>query len=234
MVHKAVILAAGRGTRMQTLTGSVPKPMLEVAGRPLLAHVIENLRDAGLEEFLVVTGYLAEQVESCFAGVPWIQLRRQEVLNGTARAAMLARDWVGADDFLLTFGDILTEPEVYVAMVEKLAGYEAVLAVKHVDDPWRGAAVYAEGDRVTRIIEKPPRGTSTTHWNSAGIYCFRASVWAELARVPLSPRGEYELTDAVRLSLESGAPVTFYAIPGWWRDVGRPEDLKIPDAKSSE
>ena len=230
MVKKAVILAAGRGTRMQTLTGSVPKPMLEVAGRPLLAHVIENLREAGLQEFLVVTGYLAEQVESCFAGAPGIEFRRQEVLNGTARAAVLARHWGGADDFLLTFGDILTEPEVYVAMARKLSGYEAVLAVKHVDDPWQGAAVYAEGEQVNRIIEKPAKGTSTTHWNSAGIYCFRASVWAELARVPLSPRGEYELTDAIRLLVEGGAPVTFYAIPGWWRDVGRHEDLReVPE-----
>lgn len=225
MVKKAVILAAGRGTRMQTLTESVPKPMLEVAGRPLLARVVENLREAGLEELLIVTGYRAEQVESYFARESGIEFRRQEVRDGTASAAMLAWDWATADDFLLTFGDILTEPEVYVAMARKLAGYEAVLAVKHVDDPWPGAAVYAEGDRVTRIIEKPPRGTSSTHWNSAGIYCFRASVWTELARVPLSPRGEYELTDAVRLLVEGGAPVTFYAVPGWWRDIGRPEDL---------
>jgi NDP-sugar pyrophosphorylase family protein len=230
MVKKAVILAAGRGTRMQTLTESVPKPMLEVAGRPLLARVVESLRGAGLEEFLIVTGYLAEQVESYFAKTPGVEFRRQEVRDGTARAAVLARDWAGADDLLLTFGDILTEPDVYVAMARKLAGYEAVLAVKHVDDPWQGAAVYTEGDRVTRIIEKPVRGTSTTQWNSAGIYCFRETVWSELARVPLSPRGEYELTDAVRLLLERGAPVTFYGIPGWWRDVGRPEDLwEVPE-----
>lgn len=230
MVKKAVILAAGRGTRMQTLTESVPKPMLEVAGRPLLARVVESLRGAGLEQFLIVAGYRAEQVESYFAKAPGVEFRRQEVRDGTARAAVLARDWAGADDFLLTFGDILTEPKVYVAMAGKLAGYEAVLAVKHVDDPWQGAAVYAEGERVTRIIEKPPQGTSTTHWNSAGIYCFRASLWPELARVPLSPRGEYELTDAVRLLLEGGTPVTFYAIPGWWRDVGRPEDLRdVPE-----
>lgn len=211
---------------MQSLTAETPKPMLEIGGRPLLARVIDNLRQAGFGEFLLVTGYRAEQIESYFAQEPGIAFRRQEVRDGTARAALLAQDWAGADDFLLTYGDILTEPVVYASMAEKLAGYEAVLAVKHVPDPWQGAAVYADGERVTRIIEKPPQGTSTTKWNSAGIYCFRPSLWPELARVPLSPRGEYELTDAVRLLIERRAPVTYYAIPGWWRDVGRPEDLE--------
>jgi NDP-sugar pyrophosphorylase family protein len=224
-VQKALILAAGRGTRMQSLTDEKPKPLLQIGGRPLLARVVESLRQAGLREFCIVTGYRAEQIESYFAPEPGITFRRQEVRDGTARAAQLALEWAGDDDFLLTYGDILTEPVVYTAMAQKLPGYEAVLAVKHVPDPWQGAAVYADGERVTRIIEKPPQGTSTTKWNSAGIYCFRPSLWPELARVPVSPRGEYELTDAVRLLLECGAPVTYYAIPGWWRDVGRPEDL---------
>ena len=112
-------------------------------------------------------------------------LRRQEVRDGTARAALLAQDFVGADSFLLTYGDILVAPEAYQGIAARLADYEAVLAVKHVDDPWRGAAVYTEGDRVTRIVEKPPRGASTTPWNSAGFYVFRPSIFAHLAAAPL-------------------------------------------------
>ncbi|MBI3665394.1 MAG: NTP transferase domain-containing protein [Acidobacteria bacterium] len=222
---KAVILAAGRGVRMEALTTERPKPMLEIQGKPILAHQVAHLREAGFTDILIVTGYRAEQVEGYFSGESGIVFRRQEVRDGTAHAALLARDFVGQESFLLTYGDILASGQTYREMAARMENAEAVLAVKHVDDPYQGAAVYVDGDRMTQIIEKPPRGASTTPWNSAGIYCFRSSIFEHLARVPLSPRGEYELTDAIVLLLASGAPVRYYAIPGWWRDIGRPEDL---------
>ena len=101
-----------------------------------------------------------------------------------------------------------------------------MFAVKDVDDPYQGAAVYAnEGGRITRIVEKPPKGESTTSWNSAGIYAFRPSIFDELQQVPLSPQGEYELTSAVCQLLEKGRNVRLFAIEGAWRDIGRPEDV---------
>ena len=103
---------------------------------------------------------------------------------------------------------------------------EAALTVKDVDDPYRGAAVYVERDRVTQIIEKPPPGSSTTPWMNAGVYCFRPSVFDELDRIQLSPRGEYELTDAVVQMLDRGVRFGWLPIDGFWKDVGRPEDLR--------
>jgi dTDP-glucose pyrophosphorylase len=100
------------------------------------------------------------------------------------------------------------------------------LAVKEVEDPYRGAAVYADAERrVSRIVEKPPRGESTTHWNSAGIYAFRPSIFEELRQAPKSPRGEYELTSAVAQFIEKGKLLRILPIEGDWRDIGRPEDL---------
>jgi len=222
---RAVILAAGRGTRMQELTERRPKPMIEIRGRPILARLVNNLREADLREIFIVTGYRAEQVEEYFAGHPGIRFRRQLAADGTARAALLARDFAGSESFLLSYGDILTGPVVYREVAARLEGAEAVVAVKRVEDPCQGAAVYVEDDRVTRIIEKPPKGTSTTNWNSAGIYCFRPSIFDHLAAVERSRRGEYELTSAVAALVAAGAPVRHYAIAGWWRDIGRPEDL---------
>ena len=98
-----------------------------------------------------------------------------------------------------------------------------------MDDPYRGAAVYVEGRRVTRIIEKPPRGTSTTPWGNAGVYFFRSSIFTELERIPLSPRGEYELTDAIDQLLAAGQTLHWVEIRGHWRDVGRPEDLSAAE-----
>ncbi len=227
---KAVILAAGRGTRMKDLTVDVPKPMLPAGGRPILERQLDRLVEAGYSQALIITGYHAETIEDYFRGyrLPLLFVRQTE-LTGTATAALLAREFVGADDFMLTYGDILADSSCYRGILERLTGdprIEAMLAVKDVDDPFQGAAVYAEPDgRVTRIVEKPPRGQSATRWNSAGIYSFRSSIFEEVRRTPKSPRGEYELTSAVAQLLESGKRLEIFAIEGQWRDIGRPEDL---------
>jgi len=232
-VSKAVILAAGRGTRMKELTDDRPKPMLPIKGKPMLAHVVEAMEAAGVEKILIVVGYKAELVTDYFAKHPpakaALSYERQQKQDGTGSAALVARDFAGKDRFLLTFGDILVASETYGAMMARMEGADAVLAVKQVDDPHQGAAVYTEGDFISKIIEKPPKGTSTTSWINAGIYCFGPRVFEELDRIPVSPRGEYELTDAIHQMLEGGARFRWVPIEGFWRDVGRPEDLPVAE-----
>lgn len=227
-IRKAVILAAGKGRRMGSLTGGVPKPMLAVNGKPILEHALDRLLAAGIEEALVVVGYHGEQIRGHLAAYPMrLEFQEQTVLNGTAQAALLARDFVALDPFLLTFGDIVCPVEDYRGLMAVLtAETDAVLGVKYVEDPWQGAAVYEERGRVVRIVEKPPPGTSATHWNSAGVYAFRPSIFEEAANIPLSPRGEYELTSAVEQTIAHPRMVRLYAILGDWMDVGRPEDLE--------
>ncbi|MFN7925633.1 MAG: sugar phosphate nucleotidyltransferase [Bryobacteraceae bacterium] len=237
-MEKAVILAAGRGTRMEGLTEDRPKPMIPLRGKPMLEHILDRLRMAGFTQAFIVTGYKGELIEQHFRGYPMrIAYARQETIDGTARAALLARDWAGSDSFLLSYGDILTAAEEWREMARKLdSDPEAagVAAVKWSEDPWQGAAVYEENGRLTRIIEKPAPGTSATHWNSAGSYCFRAEVFDELAAVPKSPRGEYELTSAVSQLIQSGRKVLLHAFQGEWRDVGRPSDLGAAEKIVSE
>src|SRR5215467_3343362 len=111
---KAVILAAGCGKRMGELTAEKPKPMLSAGGRPILEHVLDRLILAGYSEALIVTGYHAESIEEYFREfrLP-LRFVRQAPVNGTATAALLARRFVGDDDFLLTFGDILANAACY-------------------------------------------------------------------------------------------------------------------------
>src|SRR5579859_1558784 len=231
---KAVILAAGRGTRMRDLTLETPKPMLQAGGRPILEGLLERLIEAGYSEALIVTGYRAESIEDYFRHyrLP-LRFQRQAPVDGTATAALLARQFVGPDDFLLTFGDILAEATCYREILDKLRrepGAAAVLAVKEVEDPYRGAAVYVDGEgRITRIVEKPPQGQSTTRWNSAGIFAVRASFFEELQCVPKSSRGEYELTSAISQWIEKGKLLRIFPIEGRWRDIGRPEDLEAAE-----
>jgi NDP-sugar pyrophosphorylase family protein len=229
-----VILAAGRGARMGHMTEEIPKPMLPIRGRPMLEHIIERLDEAGIRDALIVIGYHGDKIEQHFrsipAAAPGVQLSftPQNPVNGTGSGALCARNFAGSDPFLLLYGDILCEPVEYTraaAILLANAKTTAVVAVKAVDDPWQGAAVYEHRGRITRILEKPPRGTSTTRWNSAGFYVFRPLVFEYLAKLEPSSRGEYELTSALEAMLRDGHDLRVSPIEGSWRDVGRPEDL---------
>ncbi len=235
---KAVILAAGRGTRMGDAAGDLPKAMIPLAGKPMLEHILVRLRQAGFSEAAIVVGYRAAAIESYFAFPPLpLTFFHQTELTGTATALLLARSFTGEDPFLLTFGDILTTVQDYRNMWSRLeAGPDAaaVVVVQHVDDPWQGAAVYETGGVLTRIIEKPAQGTSTTNWTSAGSYVFRPEIFPQLARVPLSPRGEFEVTSAVAQMIDEGKRLLLYPLQGDWRDVGRPSDLDFAERLVSD
>jgi dTDP-glucose pyrophosphorylase len=228
-IRQAVILAAGRGTRMGNMTDEIPKPMLPVRGRPILEYIVERLAAAGVKRFLIVVGYRHEVIENHFAKWPLaIEFCLQQPVNGTGSAVRLAHTFAANEPFLLTWGDILCDTTEYTRCFEIFAenpAAAAIVAVKAVDDPWQGAAVYEDHGRIQRIIEKPPKGTSTTHWNSAGFYVFRPIIFDYLARLKPSPRNEYELTSAVEAMLEDGLDLRISPVQGDWRDVGRPEDL---------
>jgi dTDP-glucose pyrophosphorylase len=229
-IRKAVILAAGRGTRMGPMTDETPKPMLAVQGKPILEHVLEGLATAGIERFLIVVGYRRQAIVDHFRGSPRpIEFRVQERVDGTGSATRLARDFVGGEPFLLTFGDILCGPGAYTRCARILLdnpATQAVLGVKDVDDPWRGAAVYERDGVVDRVVEKPPPGTSTTRWNSAGLYTMQAAVFPYLDRLQPSRRGEYEITSIFDMMLADGLELRIGPILETWRDIGFPDDLE--------
>ena len=214
---------------MQSLTDDCPKPMLPLAGRPMLAHQVDRFAAAGIARVCIVIGYRGQMIRDYFERHPPSGVELEYVVqseqNGTGSAALLARDFAAGGPFLLTFGDILVDPQVYTELFKLAPGAEQVLALTEVDDPYRGGAVYVEGGRVTRIVEKPPKGTSTTNFLCAGIYVFNDSVFDALERLTLSERGEYDLTDAISDVVRAGKSVRYFAVPGFWRDVGRPEDL---------
>ena len=108
---------------MRELTNERPKPMLEVQGKPILELILEGLIGAGIREVFIVTGFRAEVIEDHFGdGSRWgvrIACGRQTVQDGTGKAPEVARDFVGTDDFLLTYGDILVKPETYPQMIRR-------------------------------------------------------------------------------------------------------------------
>ena len=215
---------------MGALTEEIPKPMLPIGGKPMVEHIVDRLASVGIRKFLIVVGFGGKQFAKHFKSSKHsVEFAKQEPVNGTASAALLAREFAGTEPFLLTYGDILCDPSEYSRasqVMEKKPSAAALVAVKEVDDPWQGAAVYEIAGRITRIVEKPAKGTSVTRWNSAGFYVFKPGVFDYLARVQPSPRGEYELTSALEMMLSDRLELHISPIAGTWRDVGRPEDLE--------
>ncbi|MBS0660285.1 MAG: nucleotidyltransferase family protein [Verrucomicrobia bacterium] len=230
MITKAVLLAAGRGTRMRELSQDMPKPMIPVRGRPILGHITAGLAAAGVTDFLLVVGYRADVVRTHFgdgAGHGFrVHYVTQETQDGTGRVVELARDFVGADAFVLSYGDILVDPANYVPLVQPAPEVEAIVTVKYAEDVTKGGAVFVnERFEMTDLREKPQPGEPTSPWYNAGVYTFRPSIFEHTARLERSPRGEYELTDAVRALALSGRRVQCLELQGSWADVRDPEVL---------
>ena len=229
-VRKAVLLAAGRGTRMRELTDELPKPMIQVRGKPILLHILEGLKDAGIERFLIVVGYRAEVVQDffgngrCFGA--HVEYATQVVQDGTGRVVDLARDFTGRDPFILSYGDILVDPANYLRLAALPDAQEAIVSVKRNEDVSKGGAVFVnERFELTDLREKPKPGEPTSPWYNAGIYTFRPSIFEFTSRLERSPRGEYELTDAIRSLAQSGRIVQAIELEGEWADVRDPEVL---------
>lgn len=228
-IKKAVILAAGRGTRMRELTDELPKPMIAVRGKPILEHIVSGLAANGVTEFLIVVGYRREVIEDHFGDGSAHGIRvsyvEQVVQDGTGRVVELGRDFTGDDPFVLSYGDILVSPESYRPLVD-FSDVDAKLTVKRDEDVRKGGAVFIDDDGwVTDLIEKPEEGQPTSPYYNAGIYAFSARIYEFTARLELSPRGEYELTDAITDEVRSGLRVEAVEMGGDWADVRDPEVL---------
>jgi dTDP-glucose pyrophosphorylase len=229
-ITKAVVLAGGRGTRMRELTADLPKPMIDVRGKPILRHIVEGLRDAGIREFLIVVGYHADAVRNFFDNGSryniTIQYAMQTVQDGTGRVVDLARDFVGDSAFVLSYGDILVDPTNYKRVVHLTEDVEAIVTVTRGEDVTKGGAVFLnERMELVDLREKAKPDDATSPWYNTGLYAFRPSIFEFTAKLKPSPRGEYELTDAIRDLAQSGNKVQALELTGEWADVRDPEIL---------
>jgi len=241
---KAIILAAGKGTRMRELTNELPKPMLKVQGKPVLEHILQGIVAAGIHDIFIVTGFRAEVVEGYFGdGSKWgarIAYGRQVVQDGTGKAPEVAKEFVGDSPFLLTYGDILVKPDTYRQMVRRYheGAFSGVITVTPGEDVTKGAVNFFDAAFcLKKLVEKPTREQleelrrdgwlkpDAPVWYNAGIYIFQPLLFDFTARLRKSPRGEYELTDAVNGLLAANHKLAGLQIEGRWVDVRDPEVL---------
>ncbi len=224
---------------MGGMTAELPKPMLDVRGKPVLQHIVEGLRDAGIREFLMIVGYRADAVQNFFGdGSRYkieIQYATQVVQDGTGRVVDLARNFASDSPFILSYGDILVDPTNYKCVVDLEGDVEAIITVKRGEDVSKGGAVFVnERMELVDLREKSQPGEAA-RWSAlserafpfynAGLYTFRPSIFEFTAKLKPSPRGEYELTDAIRDLAQSGRKVQALELTGEWADVRDPEVL---------
>jgi len=232
---KAVILAAGKGKRMGELTANLPKPMVEVEGKPVLERIIEGLRDeAKITDFFIITGWCGNVIREYFGdGKRWnvdITYGEQVVQDGTGKAPELAKEWAGQDKFLLTYGDILLSPPPtdYKLLVEAFVE-DGVVAVKKVKDEELakgGAVVLNQEGFMIDLVEKAGVGEVPKNaYYNAGIYLLTPQIFAYTAKLEKSPRDEYEFTDALKALLKAGARLRGVTLRCEWADVRDPSVL---------
>ncbi|MBN1477094.1 NTP transferase domain-containing protein [Candidatus Sumerlaeota bacterium] len=219
---KAVILAAGEGSRMRPLTYTVPKPLTQVAGKPILEWIIESVAPH-VDGVILIVGHLRERIEAHF-GPQWRGLSvtyvRQAEQRGTGHALQMCREALrGEERFFVIYGDNISAPEDMARCAQHPL---SALAIR-VPDPERYGIFKTDAEgHLTDLIEKPSEHVGD-HAN-AGVYVFDHRIFEELDRTRVSGRGEVELTDAV-LALAKRAPMQVVDVTRHWLPIGYRDDV---------
>jgi dTDP-glucose pyrophosphorylase len=237
VVERAIVLAAGRGNRLGMLTTEVPKPMLNVGGVPLVNRIVSSIAAIGIRSLVVVTGYLADSLERRLAASSPLPVAfiRQEERDGTAGALRLAQRAVGNEPFLLSWGDIATDPRHFADVADawrpELA---AAIGVNHIDDVGRLAAVVFDDDqRISAVVEKP-EGEPPSRWNSSGLMVFGPQIWRAVHQIDYSARGELEVPDAINRLIADGELLEAVPLTGPWFDIGTESSLRAAQRAFTE
>ncbi len=223
---RAVIPAAGFGSRLKPHTYSLPKVLLNVGGKPILGHIIEKLLVHDISKVTFVVGYLGEQiVEYVKKHYPKLDAHfvNQEIALGLGHAIQMAVPTLDDEEIFIILGDTIFD----VNLDEVFSARKSSLGVKTVDDPSRFGVAVCENGKIIKLIEKPKEPISKLAL--VGLYYLTDSKRLiesldELFKKEIKTRGEYQLTDALQLMIEKGHEFTTFPVEGWY-DCGKPETL---------
>lgn len=231
LVKQGLIPAAGMGTRLGPFTYAIPKELLPVGEKAVIEHVVEAMQLAGIEDIVVVVSPHKHGISDYLGsgkrfGVNLTYVVQDEPL-GLANA-VLSGEHVIDDSFAVVLGDNFFHPKSFLS---ELISYhisekaDATLGVAQVEDVTRHGIITAEGNRVMDIIEKPTPEKAPSTLGSIGIYIFEPDLFDAIKRTKPGYRGEYQLTDSIKVIIDSGKKVVYKKIVGVHIDVGTPKDL---------
>jgi glucose-1-phosphate thymidylyltransferase len=224
---KGLILAAGSGTRLRPITYTRAKPLIPVAGRYIITYPIEKLLEVGIDDIGIVVGANEAEVRDCLSRAypsrKFSFVRQNEPL-GLAHACRSAARFLSREPFCMLLGDNLFGDSLETPLFKFTdGGYNCLLTLFPVENPQSFGVAEVEGERVVRLVEKPPMPTSNLA--ITGIYFFDEAIFKAIERVRPSARGELEITDAMQSLIDHGMKVGYTKLSGWWKDTGRLPDL---------
>jgi len=224
---QVVIPLAGFGTRLRPHTFTKPKPLINVAGKPVLGHVLEMFEKINVDEFIFITGHLGDQIEKYVSEHhPNVKARyfEQKEMNGQSTAVYLAKD-ILSGPMLIVFVDTIVETDLSLLANE---GADAVAWVKQVEDPRRfGVALVGKDGYVTKLIEKPE--DKNNNLVVVGFYylkdsqAFMRAIEEQMAK-NIKTKNEYFLADALQILLDKGMKMRVQPVDVW-EDCGKPETV---------
>jgi len=223
---KAIIPVAGVGTRLRPHTYTNPKVLLNLGGKPIIAYIIDNLVAEGIDNIILILGYMGEQIKNYVKEHYDVnfQFYYQEKRKGLAHAIYLAESELDDSPAFIALGDTIFNTDLSGV----LDGKYSSMGVKDVDDPRRfGVVIRDESGFITRLVEKPKQPIS--HSALVGLYYFchgstLRSALKELIERDIRTRGEYQITDSLQLMVEHGEKITTFPVEGWY-DCGNRETL---------
>jgi glucose-1-phosphate thymidylyltransferase len=225
---KALVPAGGAGTRLRPITHTSAKQLVPVANKPILYYGLEAIAAAGIEEVGLVVGDTRVEIEAAVEdGSRWgmrVTYIAQDAPRGLAHTVLIAREFLGDDDFLMYLGDNMLKGGVagLVRSFEQ-ARPNAQILLARVREPQRFGVAKLDGDRVIELVEKP--AVPPSEYALVGVYLFDATIHEAVRAISPSERGELEITDAIQYLIDHGRTVTSRLTDGWWKDTGRLEDL---------
>ncbi|UFP93745.1 nucleotidyltransferase family protein [Gloeobacter morelensis] len=219
---KAFVLAAGKGTRLRPFTDALPKPLMPVMNKPVMAHILGLCRKHGLDQVVANLHYKGEKISEYFGnGSQYcvsLGYSREEQLLGTAGGVRRQADFLADGAFLVISGDVMTDLDLTALLrFHKQSGAVATMAVKEVGDPSRfGVVVSDSHGRVESFQEKPTRGTERSRWANTGIYVLEPEVFDYIPEATFFDFGN----DLFPMLVAKGAPVFAMRTGAYWSDVG--------------
>ena len=226
---KALVLAGGAGTRLRPITHTSAKQLIPVANKPVLFYGLEQLRDAGITDVGIIVGDTREEVMSAVGDGTELGIKatylHQEAPLGLAHTVLIARDFLGDDDFCMFLGDnfLLGGITELVAEFESSKADAQILLTEVAEPQFYGVAVLDDNGRVVELLEKPSDPPSNLA--VVGVYMFRPSIHDAVRAIEPSARGELEITDAIEWLIQSGRGVRSHMVSGYWKDTGRLQDM---------
>ncbi len=226
---KAVILAAGKATRLRPVTLTMPKALVPVANKTLIGYAIDVLKRAGFTDIGIVVNDLDSPIPQTLKDGAGMGVHLQYILQeqqlGLAHAIGLCQPFVGDDPFCVFLGDNIFQDkmtELFSRFLESDA--QSAIALGEVSDPTRfGIAELNADGSIARVVEKPKEPKSNLA--IAGVYLFRKSIFDAISRIKPSWRNELEITDAIQTLVNDGQRVDSYTLKGWWIDAGKPDAI---------